>query len=181
MASSLCSSKKFLAHFLQRLDHYSDFYSDKASFLTRKRSAIPFQFQRLAWWLIAITTGQFLFFLCSRKLPKVAEKLIFKPLYKHLESNGLLANRQYAYRKQLGTCDALLDLTCHMQDDLDKGYESRIVQIDFSSAFDLVNTLTFLRPPKLSAYYRLDVKTSTEKRVSKYSRNNIYSVRCRCC
>ena len=114
-------------------------------------------------------------------LSKVAEKLIFKPLYKHLESNGLLANRQYAYRKQLGTCDALLDLTCHMQDDLDKGYESRIVQIDFSSAFDLVNTLTFLRPPKLSAYYRLDVKTSTEKRVSKYSRNNIYSVRCRCC
>ena len=72
-------------------------------------------------------------------LSKVAEKLIFKPLYKHLESKGLLASRQYAYRKQLGTCDALLDLTCHMQDDLDKGYESRIVQIDFSSAFDLVN------------------------------------------
>ena len=72
-------------------------------------------------------------------LSKVAEKLIFRPLYKYLESNGLLAKSQYAYRKQLGTCDALLDLTTCMQDNLDKGFESRIVQIDFSAAFDLVN------------------------------------------
>ena len=72
-------------------------------------------------------------------LSKVAEKLIFKPLYRYLESRDLLANRQYAYRKKLGTCDALLDLTCHMQKDLDNGSETRIVQIDFSAAFDLVN------------------------------------------
>ena len=72
-------------------------------------------------------------------LSKVAEKLIFKPLYRYLESNGLLARSQYAYRKQLGTCDALLDLTSCMQDNLDKGFESRLVQIDFSAAFDLVN------------------------------------------
>ena len=72
-------------------------------------------------------------------LSKVAEKLIFRPLYRYLESNGLLARSQYAYRKQLGTCDALLDLTSCMQDNLDKGFESRLVQIDFSAAFDLVN------------------------------------------
>ena len=72
-------------------------------------------------------------------LSKVAEKLIFKPLYRYLESSDLLADRQYAYRKKLGTCDALLDLTSHMQEDLDKGFETRIVQIDFSAAFDLVN------------------------------------------
>ena len=72
-------------------------------------------------------------------LSKVAEKLIFKPLYRHLESNHLLADRHYAYRKKLGTCDALLDLTCHMQKDLDSGFETRIVQLDFSAAFDLVN------------------------------------------
>ena len=72
-------------------------------------------------------------------LSKVAEKLVFKPLYKYLDSNDLLADRQYAYRKRLGTCDALLDLTSHMQEDLDNGFETRIVQIDFSAAFDLVN------------------------------------------
>ena len=72
-------------------------------------------------------------------LSKVAEKLIFKPLYKYVESKRLLADSQYAYRKQLGTCDALLDLTCHLQGNLDKGYECRVIQIDFSSAFDLVN------------------------------------------
>ena len=72
-------------------------------------------------------------------LSKVAEKLIFKPLYRYLESNHLLADRHYAYRKKLGTCDALLDLTCHMQKDLDSGFETRIVQLDFSAAFDLVN------------------------------------------
>ena len=72
-------------------------------------------------------------------LSKVAEKLIFKPLYRYLQSNHLLADRHYAYRKKLGTCDALLDLTCHMQKDLDSGFETRIVQLDFSTAFDLVN------------------------------------------
>ena len=72
-------------------------------------------------------------------LSKVAEKLIFKPLYKYLESQKLLADRQYAYRKKLGTCDALLDLTCNLQENLDHGFESRIVQLDFSAAFDLVN------------------------------------------
>ncbi|MEL7079479.1 MAG: reverse transcriptase family protein, partial [Cyanobacteria bacterium J06582_2] len=72
-------------------------------------------------------------------LSKVAEKLIFKPLYRYLESNKLLPARHYAYRKKLGTCDALLDLTCGMQHDLDNGFETRIVQLDFSAAFDLVN------------------------------------------
>ncbi|MEL7079449.1 MAG: reverse transcriptase family protein [Cyanobacteria bacterium J06582_2] len=72
-------------------------------------------------------------------LSKVAEKLIFRPLYNYLESNNLLASSNYAYKKRLGTCDALLDLTCYIQDNLDKGFESRLVQIDFSAAFDLVN------------------------------------------
>ena len=72
-------------------------------------------------------------------LSKVAEKLIFKPLYKYLEVNKLIPSSQYAYRKHLGTCDALLDLTNFVQENLDKRYESRIVQIDFSAAFDLVN------------------------------------------
>ena len=41
--------------------------------------------------------------------------------------------------KKLGTCDALLDISSLVQENLDKGFETRIAQIDFSAAFDLVN------------------------------------------
>ena len=53
---------------------------------------------------------------------KVAEKLIFKPLYKYLEANAYLPSSQYAYRKKLGTCDALLDISSLVQENLDKGF-----------------------------------------------------------
>ena len=72
-------------------------------------------------------------------MSKVAEKLIFKPLYKYLEANAYLPSSQYAYRKKLGTCDALLDISSLVQENLDKGFETLIFQIDFSAAFDLVN------------------------------------------
>ena len=72
-------------------------------------------------------------------MSKVAEKLIFKPLYKYLEANAYLPSSQYAYRKKLGTCDALLDISSLVQENLDKGFETRIVQIDFSAAFYQVN------------------------------------------
>ena len=38
--------------------------------------------------------------------------------FRYLECNDLLADCQYAYRKKLDTCAALLDMTCHMQRDL---------------------------------------------------------------
>ena len=72
-------------------------------------------------------------------LSKVAEKLIAKPLYSYVEKNKILYNKQYAYRKNLGTCDALLNLTNILQNNLERGHESRVVQIDFSAAFDLVD------------------------------------------
>ena len=46
---------------------------------------------------------------------------------------------QFAYRKGLGTCDALLCISHTLQSALESGQEARIVQIDFSTAFDRVN------------------------------------------
>lgn len=69
-------------------------------------------------------------------LSRVVEKLIFKLLNKHVESKGLLFDGQHAYRSQLGTCNALFDLTCHLQENLYKGFECRVIQIDFSAVFD---------------------------------------------
>ena len=55
-----------------------------------------------------------------------------------------LSEAQFAYRKGLGTCDALLCMSHTLQSALESGQEGRIVQIDFSAAFDRVNHLGIL-------------------------------------
>ena len=55
--------------------------------------------------------------------------------------NGVLLTTQFAYQKGLGTCDALLCLSHTLQSALESGQEARIVQIDFSAAFDRANHL----------------------------------------
>ena len=60
-------------------------------------------------------------------------------LGRFIEHNGVLPTTQFAYRKGLGTCDALLCMSHTLQSVLESGQEARIVQIDFSAAFDRVN------------------------------------------
>ena len=50
----------------------------------------------------------------------------------------------FAYRKGLGTCDALLCVSHILQSALESGQEARIVQIDFSAAFGRVDHLGIL-------------------------------------
>ena len=71
-------------------------------------------------------------------LSKIYEKLICHRLLSFVESHGLLPNGQFAYRKGLGTCDALLSLTVPIQTALDKLSEVCAVCIDFSAAFDRI-------------------------------------------
>ena len=56
-----------------------------------------------------------------------------------MEWIGVLPTTQFAYRKVLGTCDALLYVSHSLQSALESGQEARIVQIDFSVAFVRVN------------------------------------------
>ena len=51
----------------------------------------------------------------------------------------MLPTTQFTYQKDLGTCDALLCMSRTLQSALESGQEARIVQIDFSAAFDGVN------------------------------------------
>ena len=46
---------------------------------------------------------------------------------------------QFGFRRGLGTSDALLTLVHDLQSGLDTRSEARVVSLDFSSAFDLVN------------------------------------------
>ena len=60
-------------------------------------------------------------------------------LGRFIERSGVLTTTQFAYRKALGTSDALLCLSHTLQSALESGQEVRIGQIDFSAAFDRVN------------------------------------------
>ena len=72
-------------------------------------------------------------------LSKVLERLVSVYLVRFMEYRGMLPTTQFAYRKGLGTCDALLCVAHTVQSALETGQEARIVQIDFSTAFDMVN------------------------------------------
>ena len=56
----------------------------------------------------------------------------------------MLPTTQFAYRKGLGTCDALLCVSHTLQSALESGQEATIVPIDFTAAFDTVNHLGVL-------------------------------------
>ena len=61
-----------------------------------------------------------------------------------MERSGVLPTTQFAYLKGLGTCDALLCVSHTLQSALESGQKARIVQTDFSAAFDRVNHLGIL-------------------------------------
>ena len=56
-----------------------------------------------------------------------------------MERSGVLPTTQFAYRKGLGTGDALFWVSLTLHRALASGKEARIVHIDFSAAFYRVN------------------------------------------
>ena len=72
-------------------------------------------------------------------MSKIFERLLAKHLTYFLDINKLLPSSQFGFRKGLSTSDALVCITHDIQVALDAGYESRVISLDFSSAFDRVN------------------------------------------
>jgi hypothetical protein len=72
-------------------------------------------------------------------LSKVFEKLLSRKLASFAEKHRLFPARQFSYRKNFGCVDALLVIAQRAQQALDVGSECRLIQIDFSAAFDRVN------------------------------------------
>ena len=60
-------------------------------------------------------------------------------LGRFMERSGVLPNTKFAYRKGLGISHALFWLSHTLQSALEIGQEARIVQIDFSAAFNRIN------------------------------------------
>ena len=59
------------------------------------------------------------------------------------EHSDVLPTTQFYYRKGLGTCDPCLCMSHTLQSALQSGQEARIIQINFSAAFDRVNHRAF--------------------------------------
>jgi hypothetical protein len=71
-------------------------------------------------------------------ISRIFERLLKQRLSSYLESNDILPNEQFAFRKGLGTNDALLTIVHKIQAALDDGKEVRLAQIDFRAAFDVI-------------------------------------------
>ena len=65
-------------------------------------------------------------------LSKVFERLVSVRLGRFMECSGVRSTNKFAYRKGLGTCDALLCMSHTLQSALESGQEAKIVLIDFS-------------------------------------------------
>ena len=59
----------------------------------------------------------------------VFERLVSVRLVRFMELSGVLPTTQFAYRKGLGTCDALLCVSNTLQSALESGQEARVVQL----------------------------------------------------
>ena len=77
-------------------------------------------------------------------LSKVFDRLVSVRLGPFMECRGVLPTTQFAYRKGLGTCDALLCVAHTLQSALEMGQEARIIKIDFSADIARVNHLGIL-------------------------------------
>ena len=86
------------------------------------------------YWPISITSV----------LSKVFEHLVSVCLGRFMECSGVLPTTQFVHQKGLGTCDTFLCVFHTVQSALECGQDARIVQIDFSAAFDMVNHLGIL-------------------------------------
>ena len=70
-------------------------------------------------------------------LSKVFERLVSVRLGRFMERSGVLPTTQFAYRKCLGTCTALLSVSHTLQITLESGQEAKILLFDFSAAFKI--------------------------------------------
>ena len=77
-------------------------------------------------------------------LSKVFERLVSVRLGRFMGLSCVLPTTKFAYWKGLDTCDALLCMSHTLQSAVESGQEARIVQIDFSAAFEWVNHLGIL-------------------------------------
>lgn len=72
-------------------------------------------------------------------LSKVHERQFSVRLWWVFRIKLCFASHQYAFRKGLGMCDAIINMSHVLQATLEGGSEARLVQIDYSTTYDRIN------------------------------------------
>lgn len=72
-------------------------------------------------------------------ISKITEKIVKKQLVSYLESNNILSERQFGFRKGMSTHDAIDLVTSEIYANLDGGKKSLSVFLDLAKAFDTVS------------------------------------------
>ena len=70
---------------------------------------------------------------------KIMEKIMHQRLYNFLEENNILYNKQFGFRKNNSTIEALIKITEKIRESIDKGKFGCGIFIDLRKAFDTVN------------------------------------------
>ena len=70
---------------------------------------------------------------------KIMEKIMHKRLYHFLEVNNILYSKQFGFRKNNSTMNALINITEKIKESIDKGKYGCGIFIDLRKAFDTVN------------------------------------------
>ena len=70
---------------------------------------------------------------------KLIERAVYNQLIYHLESHGLLDNRQHGFRRDHSTCSAIFELTQYLYNNVDNRKFISCVFIDYSKAFDTID------------------------------------------
>uniref|UniRef100_A0A2A4IWQ4 Reverse transcriptase domain-containing protein n=1 Tax=Heliothis virescens TaxID=7102 RepID=A0A2A4IWQ4_HELVI len=86
-------------------------------------------------------------------LSKILERVVYLQVIEYLEANSILPEFQSGFRKGRGTATALMDVVGNILEARDRGEGSILVLLDFSRAFDAINTNLLLS--KLT-YYGFD-------------------------
>ena len=81
-------------------------------------------------------------------ISKILEKIVFKRVMQHCESNGIMYYRQYGYRKNRSTSDAIYDLIGELVSNLDKKFHILSVFIDLKKAYDTCSHDTIIQKLK---------------------------------
>lgn len=72
-------------------------------------------------------------------LSKIVEKIIKKQLTQYLETNHILSENQYGFRKNMGTSDAIASIVNSIKHSLDNGSKCIGIFLDLSKAFDTID------------------------------------------